>query len=356
MSDRSVLITGGAGFIGSELAARLLVDSHVVVADVLHPQVHQQRGWPARLPAGVEKLPVDVTSPTQWDAVLRVCRPDVVVHLAAETGTGQSLTEASRHGRVNVVGTTELLDGLTRAGHVPEHLLLASSRAVYGEGRWSASDGSVFHAATRTAEQLERREWAPRPPAPGLQAVAPLPHDAATTEPRPTNVYAATKLAQEHVLGAWAAAMGTRLTVLRLQNVYGPGQSLSNPYTGIMSLFAQKVLAGEQIEVYEGGDIVRDLVFVDDVVAALRGALDREGCEPVVADIGSGEAVTLLEMARFLAEEAGAPQPAVSDRFRPGDVRAASADITTAARVLGYRPAVPPREGLRRLLRWIADG
>ncbi|SFF51087.1 NAD-dependent epimerase/dehydratase family protein [Blastococcus tunisiensis] len=355
MAPQTVLITGGAGFIGSRLASRLVGEGHeVVIADVLHPQVHDGRGWPADTPEAAVRYPVDVTSASQCDALLRLCTPDVVVHLAAETGTGQSLTQASRHGRVNVVGTTELLDALARAGHVPEHVVLASSRAVYGEGRWSASDGSTYYAAPRSAAQLEAGQWDPQPPTAGLRAVAPLPHAAATTEPRPTNVYAATKLAQEHILGAWTVAMGSRFSVLRLQNVYGPGQSLSNPYTGIMSLFARKALAHEQIDVYEGGQIIRDLVFVDDVVAALQSCLGRSGSEPLLADIGSGRAVSLQEMAEFLAHETGAPEPLTSGHFRAGDVRAASADISHAATTLGYRPAVEPKAGLRRLLEWIA--
>jgi dTDP-L-rhamnose 4-epimerase len=355
MTTRTALITGGAGFIGSRLARRLLDDGwEVTLADVLHPQVHAGQGWPSDTPSDAQRYPVDVTSPTQWDALLRLCQPDAVVHLAAETGTGQSLTQAGRHGRVNVVGTTEMTDALVRADHVPAQFVLASSRAVYGEGRWRASDGSTFHAPPRSSAQLEKGEWEPRPSDPRLSAVAPLPHAAASTDPRPTNVYAATKLAQEHLLHAWTSAMGSRLSVLRLQNVYGPGQSLSNPYTGIMSLFAQKGLAREEIEVFEGGGIIRDLVFVDDVVSALAAALDRSGDVLLTADIGSGRPLSLLEAARFIAAETGAPDPMVSARFRAGDVRAASADIAAAADALGYRPQTTPEAGLRQLLGWIA--
>lgn len=356
MLNRDVLITGGAGFIGSRLAARLLETGwRVTIADVLHPQVHSATGWPTDLPDDVVKLPIDVTSPSQWDAVLRVTRPDAIVHLAAETGTGQSLTLASRHGLVNVVGTTEMLDALVRAGHTPQQFVLASSRAVYGEGQWEASNGVSYYAAPRTTTQLEAGEWDPRPEDPALRAVRPLAHDASVVWPRPTNVYAATKLAQEHVLGAWTVAMGSRLSVLRLQNVYGPGQSLSNPYTGIMAFFGRKSLAKEQIDVYEGGDIVRDLVYIDDVVNALTLSVNRDGRESLTADIGSGRPVTLLEAARILAAETGAPAPATSANFRPGDVRAAFADIRRAHALIGYTPRTPPEQGLQQLVRWIAE-
>ena len=352
MTTRTILITGGAGFIGSRLAGELSdSDTEIVLVDSLHPQVHEG-GWPDNVPADARTLPFDVTVPSQWDALFKSVRPDVVVHLAAETGTGQSLRESSRHGRVNVVGTTELLDGLSRAEIVPERIVLASSRAVYGEGRWQAESGEVFYAPARDLQQLDSAKWDPTAPD-GSTAVSPLPHRARETEPRPSNVYAATKLAQEHILAAWAGAFGSPLSVLRLQNVYGPCQSLSNPYTGIVSLFARLALAGESIPVYEDGGIVRDFVFIDDVVAALAAAARSTTPGHSTVDIGSGEALTLLEVANEIAGQAGAAEPRVTGQYRLGDVRAASADVTDAGELLGYVPQVRAREGVRRLLEWI---
>jgi dTDP-L-rhamnose 4-epimerase len=354
MTARTVLITGGAGFIGSRLAARLAAaGDEVVLLDVLHPQVHAG-SWP-ELPAGITAIPFDVTVPTMWDAVLRSVTPDVVVHLAAETGTGQSLTEASRHTRVNVVGTSELLDGLHRAGQVPERFVLASSRAVYGEGEWATEDGERFAANARDVHQLDRAQWDPA--APGARAgepVHPLAHEAATTHPRPSNVYAATKLAQEHVLHAWASAHGTPLSVLRLQNVYGPGQSLSNPYTGIVSLFGRLAREHRPIPVYEDGRITRDFVFVDDVVSALTAATRSDVAGTSTVDIGSGSPMTLLELAAEIAAQAGAPAPHVTGQYRLGDVRAAFADVSAAADALGYVPRVDPAHGVGLLLDWMA--
>jgi dTDP-L-rhamnose 4-epimerase len=351
----TVLITGGAGFIGSTLAPLLHGSGHdVVVVDALIPQVHAGAGWPERLPAGVTRHPLDVTVASSWDALLSTVQPDVVVHLAAETGTAQSLSEASLHARTNVVGTTELLDALSRRGHVPERLVVASSRAVYGEGRWTGADGTPFYAAARDKRQLEAGSWLPVSPT-GVVGERPLAHDARTTEPRPANVYAATKLAQEHLLAAWAGARGTDLTVLRLQNVYGPGQSLTNPYTGIVSMFAQLGLRGQPIDLYEDGGIVRDFVFIDDVAAALFAAVEKPAAGSVTVDIGSGGAVTLRELAEVIAEQTGSPQPQVSGRFRLGDVRAAYADVTAAGDVFGWSPAVDVRSGVAQLLRWIAE-
>lgn len=354
MTTRTVLITGGAGFIGSRLATRLAAaGDDVVLLDVLHPQVHAG-GWPL-LPSGITAVPFDVTVPTMWDAVLRTVRPHVVVHLAAETGTGQSLTEASRHTRVNVVGTSELLDGLHRAGHVPERFVLASSRAVYGEGEWATDDGERFVADARDVHQLDRAQWDPSAPGDHAgHAVRPLAHTAAVTQPRPSNVYAATKLAQEHVLHAWASAHGVPLSVLRLQNVYGPGQSLSNPYTGIVSLFGRLARERRPIPVYEDGSITRDFVFVDDVVSALASATRSAADGTRTVDIGSGSPMTLLELAAVVAAQAGAPAPRVTGQYRLGDVRAAFADVSAARDALGYVPLVDPEAGIARLLEWMA--
>lgn len=348
----SVLISGGAGFIGSALSHRLVEAGYdVAVMDVLHPQVHGS-DRPIELPPSVRLFTGDVTHAPDWDAVLRLCRPTQVVHLAAETGTAQSLSEATRHGSVNVVGTTQLLDALSRTGLVPEQVLLASSRAVYGEGAWQ-SGAQVFYPRPRSHAQLLAGSWDPQGPA-GEQAV-PLPSRADRTEPRPTNVYAATKLAQEHLLGAWTAAHDTNLSVLRLQNVYGPGQSLTNSYTGIVALFARLARQKVPLEVYEDGRIVRDFVYIDDVAGALFAAVQRPATSQRRLDIGSGNATTIHELANKVAGMCDAPEPIVVPKFRDGDVRAASCDIEPAQHELGWRPKWTLDDGLRALLEWIGE-
>jgi dTDP-L-rhamnose 4-epimerase len=349
----SILITGGAGFIGCALARRLATAGYdVAVMDVLHPQVHTRPGRPADLPDSVPLFTGDVTHAPDWAAVLRLVKPAQIVHLAAETGTGQSLDEATRHGSVNVVGTTQLLDALTRVRLVPDQLVLASSRAVYGEGAWRSGE-HVFYPGPRTHAQLVDRIWDPKGPD-GDPAV-PLPSSSARTEARPTSIYAATKLAQEHLLLAWTAAHGNALSVLRLQNVYGPGQSLTNPYTGIVSLFARLARARRPIEVYEDGRMLRDFVFIDDIVNALAAAVERPAPRPRLVDIGSGDATTIHDLAGRLAAVCGAPEPKVVHTFRDGDVRAASCDIEPAAAELQWHPDWPLNRGLPALLDWI-DG
>ena len=345
----SVLITGGAGFIGSALARRLVADgAEVAVLDVLHPQVHA-RDAPINLPGSVRLFTGDVTHAPDWDAVLRLCRPSTIVHLAAETGTAQSLSEATRHGSVNVVGTTQLLDALGRAGHIPDRIVVASSRAVYGEGAWQ-SGAHVFYPPARRHAQLAAGIWDPQGPTGG--PATPLPSRAGVTEPRPTNVYAATKLAQEQILSAWTSAHDTGLSVLRLQNVYGPGQSLTNSYTGIVALFARLSRAGQALEVYEDGRILRDFVYIDDVVEALFAAMNAPVAQHAF-DIGSGQSTTVGELAGQFADLCGAPEPIVVGKFRDGDVRAARCDVSAAADALGWRPGWTLEAGVGALLDWI---
>lgn len=352
MTDiRTVLISGGAGFIGTKLANHFAGSDRVVLLDNLHPQVHSSGTWPENSPADAVRREGDVTESAVWEELVDEFKPTVIVHLAAETGTGQSLTQSTRHTSVNVTGTARMLDALSNSGHRPESIVLASSRAVYGEGQWRAQSGDLYYAKPRGARQLDDEQWEPLGPD-GEQGTA-MPHNAATVEPRPSNVYAATKLAQEHVLSAWCTSMDVPLSILRLQNVYGAGQALENSYTGVLTYFATQAIAGEAINVYEGGGIIRDFVHVDDVVRALAAAIAAPpaGGQRLL-DIGSGSAGTLLDFATELSEVAGSPAPVVSNRYRLGDVRAASADIQPARDDLGYVPEVAFRDGVEGLLKF----
>jgi dTDP-L-rhamnose 4-epimerase len=346
----SVLITGGAGFIGSALARSLVNAGYdVAVMDVLHPQVHGDHAA-IDLPASVRLFTGDVTHAPDWDAVLRLFKPAQIVHLAAETGTAQSLSASTRHGSVNVVGTTQLLDALSRSAHIPDQLVLASSRAVYGEGAWQYGS-QICYPQPRSHAQLVAGIWDPL--GPNDDPAVPLPSCAGRTEPRPTNIYAATKLAQEHIMAAWTAAHDTNLSVLRLQNVYGPGQSLTNSYTGIVALFARLAREQRTLDVYEDGRIVRDFVYIDDVVDALFAAIERPAARQRCLDIGSGIPTTIHELAQQIAAICGAPEPVVVAKFRDGDVRAARCDIESATTELGWRPKWALDEGMRALLDWI---
>jgi dTDP-L-rhamnose 4-epimerase len=350
LSEERVLITGGAGFIGKAVAHVLVSHAaEVLLMDCLHPDVHGDNPHEPEI-SGAHFVRGDVSSSQAWQEILQVFAPTAIVHLAAETGTGLSLSEATRHGHVNVVGTTTMLDSLFRTSDRPGHIVIASSRAVYGEGQWKAGE-HTYYAEPRTHEDLAKGEWDPSSPsgAPGLA----VPSRAGRTEPRPTNVYAATKLAQEHILSAWTAATGTVLSVLRLQNVYGPGQSLINSYTGILALFSRLAVLGEQIDLYEDGQALRDFVYIDDVVQAIIRALASPPDRRRTVDIGSGTATTLASVAEIMVAQENAPTPIISGRFREGDVRSACCDVSAAKDEIGYEPAWTLRTGLAELLSWV---
>jgi len=347
--SKTCLVTGGAGFIGCAISPLLAKHfDRIVAVDNMHPQIHATPARPEALHERVELVIGDVTKRETWDALLPDFKPDVVIHLAAETGTGQSLTEGSRHANVNVVGTTQLLDALVRHAAIPERVVLTSSRAVYGEGAWEDANGKVSYPGQRSRAQLEAKQW----DFPGLSC---LPFEATRTEPRPTSIYGATKYAQEMILKAWALSFDVEVGLLRLQNVYGPGQSLTNPYTGIVSLFAQLAKAGKVIPLYEDGEIVRDFVFIDDVATAIVRIATGTVPSTDAFDVGCGSGTTIRELAQIIASIYGAPPPAVNGAYRNGDVRAASADISRTRRELGWQPEWDVRKGVTTLCGWI-DG
>lgn len=342
----NVLVTGGAGFIGCALSQLLAQDADSWVAlDNLHPQVHPTSARPDLLAGAAQLVVGDVSEADAFDR-LGDFRPDTVIHLAAETGTGQSLTEATRHGMVNVVGTTQLTDWLGRTGHLPTHLILTSSRAVYGEGEWRRQDGSGWYPGQRSHAQLTSGEW-DFPQAEGRAARADL------TTPAPTSVYGATKLTQEHILSAWALSNGVPLSIFRLQNVYGPGQSLTNSYTGIVTLFSRLARRQEVIPLYEDGEITRDFVFIDDVARALAAGLRQPPADVRLLDVGSGVPTTIADLAREMAKYHGAPEPVVVAKFRDGDVRHALADISRTREALSWTPQVDLSSGVGQLQLWV---
>ena len=344
-SGHRILVTGGAGFIGTALATRNAAQAASWVAfDNLLPQVHGDNPH-LTLPASVDVIKADIRDRDALATVVVDLDPTVVLHLAAETGTGQSLDEPSRHTDVNVTGTAVLLEALASSSCRPAKLVLTSSRAVYGEGEWVDGTGEVHRPGARTAQMLESGQW----DFAGLEAI---PSAFARTRPAPSNIYGATKLAQEHLVSAWCAARGVSHATLRLQNVYGPGQSPLNPYTGITTLFMRIAGRGEVIPVYEDGRIVRDFVYIDDVARALESATNAPG--DVSGDVGSGVASTIHEMADIVASFEGAPAPEITGQFRLGDVRHAACDMSDSAWLLAGQPATDLATGLRQLHSWMS--
>jgi len=351
MGDR-VLITGGAGFIGSRLVRSLVHLGHRIwVLDNLLAQVHGPAADFPNMPGTVTWRLGSVADAGAMHAIVAESRPDRIFHLAAETGTGQSLTEIARYCDVNVMGTAHLVEAIRAAGLTRPALVLASTRAVYGEGAYRDQSGRVVVPPARLSSDMAVGRYAPVLPEGPATSPIPTPEDAA---PNPASVYASSKLMQEYLLRQAAEAAGWPLAVLRFQNVYGPGQSLTNPYTGVLSVFIDRLLGGQGIEVYEDGAIVRDFVFVNDVVEALVLAGKAGLVDPAPINIGTGTPSTILDLARMLAQLAGRDSDCVriSGAFRPGDIRHAVADIEKANRLLGWAPRTSVSEGLAALVDW----
>jgi dTDP-L-rhamnose 4-epimerase len=350
----SVLVTGGAGFVGRHLVKTLVGAGYSVrVLDSLSEQIHGPAATPPRDLAGAAFVHGDVRDADCVASAL--VGVDAVVHLAAETGVGQSMYEVERYVDTNDRGTACLLQGLVQC-QGPVRVVLASSRAVYGEGLYRCQGCGEVSPPPRHAVALRRGAWDPVCPVCG-GAIDALPtHEAAATEPG--SVYAATKLAQEHLCRILGNAYGMSWVILRYFNVYGPGQSLANLYTGILSTFHARATHGNAIEVYEDGRESRDFVFIDDVVEATCRALLITEDQPqgLVLNVGTGIPVSIVDLARTLVRIGGWDVAVhVTGGYRVGDVRHAFADTQRATRVLGFTAATSLEEGLRRWLAW-AEG
>lgn len=358
MAVKTALITGGAGFIGSRLVRALRPHvNEIVVFDNLHPQVHGPDAQPPQFPEGVRFIRGDVTdAPALRQAVIEA-KPALVFHLAAETGTGQSYDEPARYNDVNVMGTAYLIEAVRvvkAAGGPKTRMVLAGSRAVYGEGAYLTPGGQMVVGPVRRTEDLAAAKYLPELPGEGTLKPCETPEN---LPPAPASVYASTKLMQEYLFEQCAAEGDFEVALLRFQNVYGPGQSLKNPYTGVLSIFSSQVLSGKSLEIYEDGDIVRDFIFVDDVVSALvaAGLADVPPVGPV--NIGSAYPAKIREVAETLLERLGSSRTnyTVTGKFRPGDIRYAVADITRAKELLGWSPKVSLEQGLTALADWAKE-
>jgi dTDP-L-rhamnose 4-epimerase len=346
------IVTGGLGFIGSHLVPMLRnTDRHVVVLDSLDPDVHGRGTQGPARPEGCEVIHGDVRSSATFDDI-EWKRADVV-HLAGKTGVGQSMHAASNYADVNCRGTGVLLDHFTRHGP-PRRLVLASSRAVYGEGRYQCPRGHTFDGGIRSSQALAGARWDPECPHCGTTG-APLPMEE-TVPAEPVSHYGATKLFQEHLCKAAAGALGFETVVLRLFNVYGEGQSLWNPYTGVLGAFAVRGGQQQPMSVYEDGRMLRDFVHVSDAIRAIERALTVPISEvPGPVNVASESRVPLLEVAQRIASELQAPAPRVTGKYRLGDVRHVVGAGERARSALGFKPQVGLEDGLAAYLHWFLE-
>ena len=347
---RTVLITGGAGFIGSHLADQLLeAGDEVRILDSLVGQVHEGAPRPDYLAPEAELMVGDVgDADTLRRALAGV---DAVVHLAARVGVGQSMYEIADYVSANTGATAALLQVLLE--NPVERLVVASSMSIYGEGAYATADGTPVAPVERTPAQLDRGEWEPRGPGREPLVAAPT---GESTPPALASVYALTKYDQEQLCLLYGAAYDVPTVALRFFNVYGPRQALSNPYTGVIAIFASRLLNGRAPLVFEDGLQRRDFVNVADAARACRLALDRGEAAGHAVNVGSGEPVSILDLARELARLLGREiEPELTGKFRVGDIRHCFADVSRARELLGFEARVGRDEGMAALAEWLAE-
>lgn len=350
----NLLITGGAGFIGSRLASKLAQENcSVTVLDNLSAQVHTDRPEESHLfrllGRDVGFIRGDVTC--REDVLRALAGQEVVVHFAAETGTGQSMYEIERYCRVNVGGTALLLDVLANSKHSVRRFVVASSRSVYGEGKyWSVEMGTVY-PDHRSAVAMNSGDFEIKYPG----CTQPLTAVATDEESKlhPSSVYGISKLTQEQLVMTVCPAVGIVPVALRYQNVFGPGQSLSNPYTGILSIFSNLIMSGKSINVFEDGLESRDFVYLDDAVEATILAICRPEAANEIFNVGSGQPISVRAVADALSRRLGIEVPiAVSGNYRIGDIRHNYACLKKIGRLLGYQPKFTFESGVERYCAW----
>jgi dTDP-L-rhamnose 4-epimerase len=351
VAERKILVTGGAGFVGSHLVDALVArGDRVRVFDSLDPQVHgPERKAPAWLSPGAELVVGDVRDPDALSAALKGV--EVVYHLAASVGVGQSMYRVADYTAVNTLGTAHLLQALIDREMELERLVVASSMSIYGEGRYARADGREPTAGRRDAARLVERDWELRDP--DGATLIPVPTD--EEKPLdPTSIYALTKADQEKMVLQIGEAYRIPSVALRFFNIYGPRQALSNPYTGVAAIFSARLLNGEAPLIFEDGEQRRDFVSVHDVVRALLLSVDAAGAVGKALNVGSGRAVTVREVAATLAKVMGVPvEPQVTGRYRVGDIRNCFASIDAARTALGYQPRVGFEAGMEELVGWL---
>jgi dTDP-L-rhamnose 4-epimerase len=343
-----VLITGGAGFIGSHLADQLLAHGYAVRAfDSLVEQVHRGGGRPEYLHADVELQVGDVRDADALrTALLGV---DSVIHLAARVGVGQSMYQLAEYAAANTQGTAVLLEAIL--DRPVRKLLVASSMSVYGEGLYETMDAQPFDVTERTPEQLSDGRWDPVDDE--LRPLRPVPTPE-WKQPALASVYALTKYDQERLCLIFGKTYGIPTVALRFFNAYGTRQALSNPYTGVLAIFAARLLNGKPPLVFEDGGQKRDFVAVEDVARACRLALESAGADGHAVNVGSGRAVTVVEVAHKLADVLQSEiEPAVTGTSRAGDIRHCFADVSLGRHLLGYEASVALEDGIPKLAEWL---
>jgi len=352
---KNILITGGAGFIGSNLALKLQKKGYnVTVLDNLSPQIHGENPTISSalylsIKDRVKFIHGSVTNGSDWKKALE--GQDAVVHYAAETGTGQSMYEIRKYADVNVGGTAILLDLLVNTSHSVKKVIVASSRSIYGEGKYLSEEFGAVYPGQREAVDMDKGDFEVHYP--GSSSLTLVATDE-ESKVHPSSVYGITKQNQEQMVLTVCPTKGIAGVALRYQNVYGPGQSLKNPYTGILSIFSTQIKNGNGINIFEDGKETRDFVHIDDVVHATVLALEKEEANNEAFNVGTGVATDVLTVANELIKNYGVDVPvAISGNYRLGDIRHNYADLVKIKKLLGFEPKIDFAQGIRNFTDWV---
>ena len=349
---KRILITGGAGFVGSHLADALLEQGHEVrVFDNLTAQVHEH-GLPEYLAGAVHFVEGDLRD---FDAVRdAICDIDVIFHFGAAVGVGQSMYEIAHYMGANTIGTANLLQAVLESQIKIQKMIVASSMSIYGEGKYLCVECGEVTPSERTQQQLQEKCWDPVCPKCG-EELTPVPTD----ESKPlqcSSYYALSKRDQEEMVLLFGRTFGLPTIALRFFNIYGPRQALSNPYTGVAAIFASRLLNERAPLVFEDGRQMRDFVSVHDIVQANLLAMERSSADGLALNVASGEPVNVREVASTLADALGMKiEPEITGKVRAGDIRHCIADISASRKYLGYEPKVKFSDGVRELVNWLRE-
>ena len=352
MKYKKVLITGGAGFIGSNLSLKLIEKGYeVTVLDNLSPQIHGEYSpLYESIKDKVNFIKGTVLSYDDWKKALDGV--DVVVHLAAETGTGQSMYEIEKYTDVNIKGTSIFLDILANEKHSVKKMIVASSRSIYGEGKYDCPKCGIVYPNERKDEDMKNGDFSVKCPYCGMDAKL-----LATDEEskiHPSSIYGITKQVQEQMFLVMGKSLNIPAVAFRYQNVYGAGQSLSNPYTGILSIFSTRIKNGNDINIFEDGKESRDFVYVDDVVEATILGIEKDEANYEVFNVGLGEAIDVNTVASTLTRAYDSNSKiTISGNYRLGDIRDNYADLKKIKSKLGFEPKISFEEGIKRFTAWV---
>ena len=350
---KNILITGGAGFIGSRLCEKLFDQgNNITVLDNLSKQIHGngESFLFNKIKDKCTFIKGDVRDKNDWSHAIK--NQEIIIHLAAETGTGQSMYEVEKYTNVNVIGTSHMLEILANSNHNVKKIIVASSRSIYGEGKYNCKTHGVQYPSKRKEEDMKKGEFNPKCSMCN-SSLNVLPTDE-QSKIHPSSIYGINKQQQEQMVMLMGESLSIPSVAFRYQNVYGPGQSLSNPYTGILSIFSTRILNGNDLDIYEDGEETRDFIYIEDAVDATILGIEKEEANGQIFNVGSGVSTRVIDVANTLKRLYNSEiNITISGKFRLGDIRHNFADLSKLKDILGFTPKYNFERGITEFVNWV---